>query len=152
MGGSKRNGMNLRIFLWYVCMGVFLSSCGNKEKVALDLPPDLPPDFYDFYRKFHTDSIFQMEHISFPLRGMAGMQMDGGQVETKEFSAEEWKFQGLLHDTSYYEIRYVKVSDSIYEEEILLDDRGLGILRRFAKVGEEWFLSFYVEPNYMFSK
>ena len=72
-------GHLLRKFDWYfiVFSGVFLLSCKNSPTLPVDSQvqaitgqtqfEQLPESFKAFYFKFHEDSLFQMEHIVFPL-------------------------------------------------------------------------------------
>lgn len=41
----------------------------------------LPADFVEFYRRFHSDSLYQIEHINWPLAGKQARQIDSGHVE-----------------------------------------------------------------------
>lgn len=56
-----------------LCIQLF--ACKSKTKDEPALEPEQASvyesaEFQDFYQKFSTDSVFQMEHIVFPLEGM----------------------------------------------------------------------------------
>ena len=47
-----------------------LLSCKQKEAASEALGDTLPEDFVTFYERFLQDSLYQMEHINFPLEGI----------------------------------------------------------------------------------
>lgn len=63
----------------------FLVSCKKETKPAVkaseEVSEEIPSDFLQFYMKFHADSLFQMNHIIFPL----DVKGDGN-----KWTEEEW--------------------------------------------------------------
>jgi len=54
-----------------ICLLLLFTACKERNSEVVSNPNEviIPDDFPDFYTKFHTDSVFQMEHIVFPLEG-----------------------------------------------------------------------------------
>ena len=60
---------------WYwqrimvICLSVSVISCKDKKEITgNDL--QIPEDFREFYDQFHKDSVYQVNHIIFPLSGL----------------------------------------------------------------------------------
>ncbi len=80
------------LLLWGTC----------RERSAPPLPSvpeasssDVPADFPAFYRQFHADSLFQIQHISWPLAGLTSQETAHGVWEKKPTYWEKasWRFQ-----------------------------------------------------------
>ncbi len=109
----------------------------------------LPVDFQVFYELFHRDSLFQMEHIRFPLEGLPdyadSLTIAAGQYF---WEAEEWVIhqQQLLDDPEF--TREVSMfGDFVVRERFVHKERPLLTERRFSKEGDDWFLIYYAGLN-----
>lgn len=120
-----------------------LTTVGNLENYS----NELPQDFIEFYQKFHEDSIYQLEHIDFPLKGLP----DGADPEEKDF--EDYYYtrdQWVLHktfDPKLFSTEMIVLSDIIIEERITERKYQLMIIRRFAKGSGGWRLIYYAGLN-----
>jgi len=109
----------------------------------------LPEDFEAFYLKFHGDSLYQLDHIIFPLRGLP-TNADSLTVTTGNF---QWQKEGWnLHqpfnsNKGAYTREFLNLGDVITEEIYTKD--GFGMQRRFMKTDDDWFLIYYSAMNKM---
>ncbi len=79
---------------WFILLlsTTYFWSCGGSGEQAathtnkiFDIESNVPVDFMDFYMNFHQDSLYQMEHIQFPLRGMPSMALEMSQDSINDF-------------------------------------------------------------------
>ena len=125
---------------------LLLCSC-NLDKKQQGAGSGLPGDFLDFYERFHADSLYQMEHISFPLSGIPAMQLK--KLDTLHyFEKEEWRMHRAIPDSAIAYQSIMEIDEGIIEEEIGLREQGITIFRRYSKIGDEWYLIYYMAPNF----
>lgn len=107
----------------------------------------IPADFSDFYEKFHTDSMYQMTHISWPLQGDKSEQIDSTHYQKKEITWEQsnWRMHRPVdYSSGDYKRQIQMLGDGLLIEYILITAGGYGIERRFAKQPDgEWNLIYY---------
>ncbi|MBI1228399.1 MAG: hypothetical protein GC192_24405 [Bacteroidetes bacterium] len=111
--------------------------------------PELPAGFADFYQKFHSDSLYQMEHIVWPLEGLPN-NADSAVVAAKNFHwmPEDWRMQHQFDfQVSEYKREIVPLTETIVMERILHQSGQFGMIRRFAIVGGDWNLIYYAGVN-----
>lgn len=108
---------------------------------------ELPADFVEFYKKFHDDSLFQMEHVQFPLPGrQAEREPDGTIKIALNWTPEEWKMMHLPPlNTGEFKRDFMPVTSSLISETIVTTSAEVGysIERRFGKLGKDWNLIYY---------
>lgn len=118
------------------------------DKFAVERDTD--PDFKNFYFRFHTDSIYQLNSIKFPLRGFNTDEEDEFENENddKEYHwvKNKWVLMRLPDVDSTYSIIKTK-TDSTYVEKISIPNSGYYIIREFKKYDGKWFLCFYGVHN-----
>lgn len=142
-------------FSWLAIL-ILLSSCQNNESRNKNLEnhkknsfESLPADFRNFYSQFHEDSIFQINHIFFPLEGLPN-HADPAFIGGEKFfwSADQWIFQksGFQEDRTF-ESNYLNLDDVLIEEKIKDINTDLILIRRFAKTGDGWRLIYYAGMN-----
>ncbi len=75
-------------------------SCGEQQPAATAPPTSsasaqVPADFWPFYRQFHADSLFQIQHISWPLAGhTTKADAEGNLIPVATYwEKERWRFQ-----------------------------------------------------------
>ncbi len=107
----------------------------------------LPSDFQKFYREFHADSTFQMNHIDFPLQGIPD-QADPDDIKNNEyyFTADQWSLHKEF-DLSKFKMSYLQIGDVLIEERIVEKQHQLMVIRRFAKNARGWRLIYYAGVN-----
>lgn len=109
----------------------------------------LPEGFAEFYQHFHSDSVYQVEHIVFPLAGLPD-QADSALVSGGRFywQAENWKMQKAIDfELSEYERQLLPLNKMLVEEHIVHKSGQFGMVRRFAKMGDGWNLIYYAGMN-----
>lgn len=110
----------------------------------------LPEDFEDFYIKFHEDSVYQIGHVLFPLRGLptnadSAIVVNGG----FHWQAEDWRMhQPFSTQNGQYMREFTSLGEELITEDIYTKD-GFGMQRRFMKTDNEWFLIYYSAMNKM---
>jgi len=135
---------NLFISLLLVILAVpciFLSSCKEKAIVKEDtevFSTDIPSDFLDFYTKFHSDSLYQIEHIVFPLE----RTQDGG-----KWDKENWVIHKNFDDhNGNFTRTFMNLKGLIIEK--ISDKSGMyTIERRFMKSSLGYDLIYYLKVN-----
>jgi len=134
------------------------SCASNGEQSAthtnkiFDVESNVPVDFMDFYMKFHQDSLYQMEHIQFPLSGMPSMALEMPQDSINNFKweAEDWKLhKPFMGNDEEYLKEFRVIDDNLISEFIVETQMGYGMERRFSKLGNRWYLIYYMDMNKM---
>lgn len=107
---------------------------------------NMPPDFLAFYEKFHTDSLYQMSHINWPLQGDKTVPVDSTTLQLREvqWEARNWRMHHANFDLNDYRIERQAIGDIMVVERVMAKAVNYGIERRFAKQPDgEWALIFY---------
>ena len=96
-------------------------------------------DFTDFRHNFYADSLFQVNHIVFPLKGIDSDRMEIDDTVYVWQQKEDWQF---INDMTKYGdvITDISKNDSIVTELSHLDYGGLWFLTQFKKINNDWFL------------
>lgn len=117
-----------------------LASCGGKQSEPA--PSELPAayaDFPEFYERFHRDSAFQMAHIQFPLMGKS---------DTGTWWLTEWRLHRPVdYERSDFSREFTPIGEDILIETIVHKMGDFGMVRRWARLGDEWHLIYYAERN-----
>lgn len=106
-------------------------------------------DFPSFYERFHEDSSFQLERITFPLQGLPE-RADSITLAQNNFrwSKEEWKIQKPIDlSNSQFEQEFLPLSNDLIIEKLSHKKWGLAITRRFARLDDGWHLIYYSGLN-----
>lgn len=146
--------IKMRYFI--LALVFLLSACGGREEesAATDQhqrvnPGELPEGFADFYQRFHSDSIYQMQHIVFPLEGLPD-NADSLTLASQNFhwQAEDWRMQRQFDfEMSEFKRDIIPLNENMVLERIIHKSGELGMVRRFALVGNEWHLIYYAGLN-----
>ena len=136
-------------FLLLLC----LEGCAKKSQQAQSEVTEettdslkLPEDFAAFYDRFHTDSQYQMDHITFPLEGLPNSTGDGDTLPTQRFfwQRDDWQLHNHFTDPSnQFDHWYEMLNDRIIEHWVQMKGTNLMIRRRFAKLDDDWYLIYY---------
>lgn len=101
----------------------------------------IPEHFWKFYRQFHTDSIYQMQAIQFPLEGIIKQETKGLR---HKWVREQWKMHRKPENLAGFDISYAHYGSLI--EEVIEDRTAhFRMLRRFSQKDTSWTLIFYEE-------
>jgi hypothetical protein len=126
-----------------------LGACKPKVKETKEMVV-MPAEFRDFYAKFHSDTAYQMKHITFPLQGLP-QDVDSATLADRDFfyTADTWlKHQPIDFSKGEFRQELTRFSDRMVMERIYRSDNAFGMERRFAKLEDnEWYLIYYVAPN-----
>jgi len=140
--------------LFLFCSLVFLVfSCKNKSPQPLQqtrAEADLPKDFLEFYQKFHADSVYQMAHIEWPLKGESGVSQDTmAKRQLTEWTPENWHLMHLPDTTmSTLKRSFETVGEVMVIEKMSYPMVGFGYERQFYKEEDgQWRLIFYGETQ-----
>jgi hypothetical protein len=108
-------------------------------------------DFYEFYQKFHRDSLFQIAHITWPLEGLpnhAGMDSTLNRNEPYYWQKEDWiMHQPIDFQMSEFRRELTPISEDLIFENITHKSGHYGMVRRWAKLSDGWNLIYYVGMN-----
>jgi hypothetical protein len=129
-----------------------MTSCksgGNNApaEAATEAPVDtLPGDFVAFFNRFHDDSVYQMEHILWPLEGLPAAVVDGEDIPSERYywQKSNWKKHNHFTDPGgNFDQWYEVANDRFIEHWIQLKGTNMYMRRRFAKLDDGWFLIYY---------
>ena len=144
--------LNISCIITSSTLVLAFTNCKPKPGLPLNTPVEeqvvdtLPADFVEFYDKFHTDSLYQMEHIIFPLEGLPNSLGDGDTTSTKRFfwKREEWKKHNHFNDPSgQFEHWYQVLDERLIEHWVQMKGTDMVIHRRFARLDDGWYLIYY---------
>lgn len=130
-----------------------LANCKQKDKPALNIEQNagLPSDFTEFYEKFHSDSIYQMKHIEFPLKGFPN-QADSATIAGDNFywTADTWKIHNMkAFNDSLFTRKFDVPLPTAVNEIVFQKNTPFAMVRRFFKKGDDWYLIYYSAMNPM---
>ena len=103
----------------------------------------LPDDFHTFYDRFHTDSIFQMDRVMFPL---AGVVQEGDSLLTlveKQWLKKEWKIHKPFDNHGGTFERTFTNTGGIITETIVGNGGMFSLEKRYSKLAGDWYLIYY---------
>ena len=115
----------------------------SEQEVVIDTLPD---DFVEFFKRFHEDTAYQLDHIIFPLEGLPGALEKTDTVATQRFywQRNEWVLHNPFTDPSgQFDHWYEVLDDRIIEHWVQLKGTTMVIQRRFAKLDDGWYLIYY---------
>lgn len=137
-----------------ILTGSLVLSCRQKAERTSEENKDqlseLPGDFKQFYQTFHSDSVYQIEHIVFPLEGLPD-KADAATIASGDFKwqKETWRMQRAVDFAlSDFTRKIVPVNEVMVVEYIVHKNGELGMERRFAKLGGSWYLIYYAGLNH----
>jgi len=124
---------------------------GNVEQVQdyTETNEEMPTGFLAFYQRFHDDSLYQLEHIIFPLQGIPA-EADSATIVDGRFrwQKEDWIMHHPIEDSrTQFSRNFKKINDEIVIENITVGGGQYGMQRRFSKSGEDWYLIYYAGMN-----
>lgn len=105
-------------------------------------------EFSRFYKAFHQDSLFQIEHIQFPLQGIPS-NADSAMLADRSFrwQKSDWIMHKPIDPDGEFKQSFLPVDDELIIENIMHQSGQFAIERRFAKMGEKWMLIYYAGIN-----
>lgn len=141
-------GWTNSLVLLMCCTTLALSACrpgaGNEHEDTSAEARDttaLPVDFVSFYGRFHSDSVFQREHVVFPITST--LQDTSGQDSVIVWTRENWKFHAPVVPDDFWSVDFRMPLPDIVVEYIYARNGAFFIERRFAKSSSDWYLIYY---------
>ena len=121
-------------------------ACNNSENSATT-ENGLPSDFEKFYNRFHEDTTFQIDHITFPLAGSPAM-IDTLVVSDIPFfwERDSWEYHKPYDPSSRFDRSFVVLGPELINERYSHRELPLIMERRFAKTSDGWRLIYYAAP------
>lgn len=136
---------------------IFFLSC-NKDKTQKEPKLDfqtknsvaskkkeLVENFDEFNKKFHSDSLFQVSRVDFPIEGM---HVSG--FEQYNWTRKNWQFQAIpvaeKTEIDEYEHSLIK-TDTLITEKFWIPNSGFEVERQFKLINNKWFLIYYNDIN-----
>ena len=131
---------------------VFSTACGTREQKNTIKTPDanlegLSGDFIEFYERFHSDSVYQIEHITFPLEGFyRNFEEEEDIIYSIIWTEDNW----ILHrrfdpSDKFFKQEFQMLGNSAVTETISALDGLFRMERRFARLSDGWNLIYYYQ-------
>jgi hypothetical protein len=140
----------MRILLLLFASSLILSCSSNSGSQPPQSSSDIDlNEFYAFYHNFHIDSAFQMAHINFPLQGLPA-NADSHTIASGNFlwQEDEWRLHRPVdYENSEYQREIIPLSEDVVVEKITHRNGQTGMLRRFARMGDDWYLIYFADLN-----
>ncbi len=136
---EKLNSLSL---IFVIAAILLFASCKNKTENTADISDyisnDLPSDFLDFYQKFHSDSLYQIAHVLFPLKEKQDQSL---------WQLSDWKMHRPFDDLGgQYQRKFTNLNGIIIEN--IFDVKGMFQMeRRYIKDTESYILIYYNFTN-----
>ena len=106
----------------------------------------LPEAFLNFYENFHTDSVFQLNHIIFPLSGRPSHRDTSLKDENFYWQKENWKLHRPFDpNNSTFVQTFELVGEHLVVDFISSNDGSMYMERRFANMAEGWHLIYFAD-------
>lgn len=127
---------------------LILNSCQKGPDQDLGLSENYD-DFQEFYLRFHQDSAFQMQHITFPLQGIPDNVAKASYYDDSfKFEASNWILNKPIDlKESKFKRSLRTIGDHLIVEQLVHSSGSYGMERRFAKINNEWMLIYYQGIN-----
>lgn len=105
--------------------------------------------FRQFYQKFHQDSLYQVDHVIFPLEGLPDNADSLAFVEDNfHWEREDWQMHRPFDFEFSDFIRQLEpIGGNIVVERIIHKTGQMGMVRRFSRLGDDWYLIYYAGMN-----
>lgn len=143
IGRKMKNLFGTTNYRWLATsLLALLAACSSDPKSEAD-------DFNVFYENFHRDADYQMTHITFPLEGLPS-DADAETIDSGNFhwEMEDWELQRPFDvENESFQRELIKFGDDLVIEKIIHKSGEYGTIRRFAKMGAEWYLIYYAGLN-----
>ena len=124
---------------------IFLMAACKPATPRQQSPPVPHTQGFDaFYTSFHTDSLYQMSHILFPLEGLPEAMDTTHLGATYYWKKETWHLHHPFNpEDTTFERQFQIIDSSLIREVIVHLMSGYRMERRFSFTGEEWQLIYY---------
>lgn len=137
----------IRIMQWSGLIGIalLLAACQPADSGADSVIEgvDIKQEFKNFYADFHSDSLYQIEHIQFPLQGVSSNPTD--HHAGFRWERADWRMHQLFDEaTTGFSSQFTWLGDDFVIERIDHRNGQYGMERRFSRLsGDRWYLIYY---------
>ncbi|WP_125720273.1 hypothetical protein [Flavobacterium ustbae] len=117
----------------------------NSDSITKPTKKELPENFEEFNKKFHSDSLFQVSRVDFPI---GGKHVSG--FEQYNWTRKNWQFQAVpvAENTAIEDYQHSLVkTDTLITEKFWIPDSGFEVERQFKLINNKWFLIYYSDIN-----
>jgi hypothetical protein len=134
----------------YLLAILILVSCStSRNPKSISTTSANKESFNDFYRKFHSDSLFQVSRVVFPLPTLNSesnrkVEIVNGQKVNKYLNSNNWRMHHQLEDTATYKVKTQRTEDSVVET-IYIPDSEFSFTRTFKLIQNKWRLVYIKE-------
>lgn len=115
------------------------------DSIVKTTKKELPENFDEFNKKFHSDSLFQVSRVDFPIEGK---HIYG--FEQYSWTRKNWQFHAIpvqeKSEIEEYQHTLVK-TDTLITERFWIPDSGFEVERQFKLIKNKWFLIYYNDIN-----
>ncbi len=131
--------------LLFILLTISLVSCGTKTTELTTDKNVQGENFDDFFNKFRSDSVFQIERVKFPLP-LVTWDIDDN-LATEEIDRENWRHLRLEYKNEFgtREIDAYTQETKIYADSAKIElrgiDNGIHVDYVFNKVDGQWTLT-----------
>lgn len=129
------------VIVFSISLGLFIQSIiSNKSSASIRLE-----NFEEFNRQFHSDSIFQLSRINFPIEGKL---IEG--FDKQSWTSKNWELMKtpVSKKSSLPNYRHtLNKNDNIVIEKFWIDNSDFIVERRFRIIDGKWFLIYYNDVN-----
>ncbi len=110
---------------------------------------ELPEDFEVFYAAFHADSVYQVEHIPFPIEGVPSFSDTLAAADPGfRWTMDNWQLhRSFSFDESEYTRTFTTIGEDIVVEQVVHQSGSFAMMRRFARMGDRWYLIYFADMN-----
>lgn len=133
----------------HACQQSSEQQASSQSPAVMPHSSDIPDDFLEFYRRFHEDNAYQLEHIIFPLKGLP-QSADSATIAADNYfwQKEDWVLhRSYDYETGDFSRKFIRYTDELITEQIRHRQAGMGLVRRYARLGDDWFLIYYAALN-----
>jgi hypothetical protein len=129
--------------LTFLLLGLFLTACSDKKSNVSD-NSDKSESFTDFYQKFTTDSLFQLDRVEFPVHGR---YMDNEIAGTTESDSTTWTRQNwiIIRAIKKEDLSNLRISKSISDSIAIIKTEGIDFNFTFEETYKrkngKWYLT-----------
>jgi hypothetical protein len=129
--------------LTFLLIGLFLTACSVKKSNISD-NSDKSESFADFYQKFTTDSLFQLDRVEFPVHGR---YMDNDLAGTTESDSITWTRQNwtIIHAIKQEDLSDLIISKNISDSLAIITTEGIDFNftfeQTFKRKNGKWYLT-----------
>lgn len=102
-------------------------------------------NFEEFNKKFHSDSLFQISRVDFPIEGK---HVSG--FEQYNWTRKNWQFLAIrvAEKTKIGEYQHsLEKTDTLITERFWIPDSGFEVERQFKLIANKWFFVYYNDIN-----